>query len=173
MTTSHWKIVCALACTLLAGIVNAELIVIYDSGRSWPIDEFLGPPKNNRPSGDQQLSSTAMLGVAEPRNLLPIRSPGLSPGDVKGREHDFRFAQAFFLVGSDARSQRWLEEHRDQLLQFGAVGLLVQAESLQDLEVMAEIANGLPITPASGSDIAKALGVAHYPVAISDGRIWQ
>ena len=55
----------------------------------------------------------------------------------------------------------------------GAVGLLVEATSLEDLRAIAEIADGLPITPASGSDIAKALGIAHYPAGISGGRIWQ
>jgi integrating conjugative element protein (TIGR03765 family) len=77
------------------------------------------------------------------------------------------------LVGADDRSKRWLERHRSRLLQLNAIGLLVQAESSADLEAIAAIANGLPITPASGAGIAKALSVSHYPLAISDGRIWQ
>jgi hypothetical protein len=53
------------------------------------------------------------------------------------------------------------------------VGLLVDAASIEDLQPIASIADGLPITPAAGSDIASALGVMHYPFAVSDGRIWQ
>ncbi len=55
----------------------------------------------------------------------------------------------------------------------GAVGLLVEATSIEDLRAIAELADGLPITPASGSDIGKALGISHYPAGISGGRIWQ
>ena len=55
----------------------------------------------------------------------------------------------------------------------GALGMLVEASSVEDLRNIARLAEGLPITPASGSDIAKAIGIAHYPFAISGGRIWQ
>jgi integrating conjugative element protein (TIGR03765 family) len=51
--------------------------------------------------------------------------------------------------------------------------MLVQAETLEDLRVIAELANGLSILPASGSDIAKALGISHYPVLISTHSIEQ
>jgi len=45
--------------------------------------------------------------------------------------------------------------------------MLVQAETVDDLGAVAELANGLPILPASASDIARALGLAHYPVLIT------
>ena len=162
-----------LICTLAVGAVGAELIVIYDSGRTRPISEFLGPLTKNSPSNNNQTAATALLGTTAAANLLPIRSPCLSPGDVIRRSHSLPFAKVFFLVGSDVRSQRWLRRHREQLQKMDAVGLLVQAASIEDLERMADITAGLPMTPASGSDIAKALGVRHYPFAISDGYIWQ
>jgi integrating conjugative element protein (TIGR03765 family) len=51
--------------------------------------------------------------------------------------------------------------------------MLVQADTLEDLRTIAELADGLPILPASASDIAKALGVSHYPVLISTHAIEQ
>jgi integrating conjugative element protein (TIGR03765 family) len=92
---------------------------------------------------------------------------------VPARQFDTPVPVAFFMIGSDDESLRWLRKHRDLLLSQGAVGLLVDASNKEDLEVVAETASGLPITPASGEDIAKALGVKHYPFAVSEGRIWQ
>ena len=77
------------------------------------------------------------------------------------------------MIGSDAASLRWLRDQHQKLTSLGAVGLLVQADTEQDLVTVAEAAEGLSITPASGGDIALALGVKHYPVAITEGRLWQ
>lgn len=77
------------------------------------------------------------------------------------------------MIGSDAISKRWLKQHRKALKQMGAVGLLVDVTSLEDLRAITELADGLSITPASGSDIAKSIGIRHYPVGISGGHIWQ
>jgi len=66
-----------------------------------------------------------------------------------------------------------LQDHRERLNEIGAVGMLVQADSLEDLRVIAKLADGLSILPASGSDIAQALGISHYPVLISTHSIEQ
>jgi integrating conjugative element protein (TIGR03765 family) len=55
----------------------------------------------------------------------------------------------------------------------GAVGMLVHAETIDDLRVMAELAKGLSILPAPATDIAEALGLSHYPVLISREGIAQ
>ena len=55
----------------------------------------------------------------------------------------------------------------------GAVGMLVQADTLEDLRRVAQMAGGLAILPASATDIAKALGIRHYPVLISSHGIEQ
>ena len=170
--TSRCLLVALVTCSV-AGSALAELVVIYDSGRTRPIIEFTAPLIRKQRPPMRPAATPAGPGIAEPANLLPIRSAGLSPGPVEDRDHAFAFAQAFFDIGSDVDSQRWLQGHRQQLLELGATGLLVQAESIEDLETIAEIAAGLSITPASGSDIAKALAVTHYPFAISAGRIWQ
>ena len=71
------------------------------------------------------------------------------------------------------RSRQWLQDHRDRLKEIGAVGMLVQADTLDDLRTIAELADGLSILPASASDLAKALGISHYPVLISTHAIEQ
>jgi integrating conjugative element protein (TIGR03765 family) len=82
-------------------------------------------------------------------------------------------SQPFFLIGSDPWSRQWLVDHRDQLRALNAVGMLVQAESVADLEAMAALADGLPVLPAPGDDIARALGIRHIPVLISRHGIEQ
>ena len=70
-------------------------------------------------------------------------------------------------------SRQWLVEHRDRLQSISAVGMLVQADTLEDLRRVAQLAGGLAILPASATDIAKALGIRHYPVLILSHGIEQ
>ena len=113
------------------------------------------------------------MGAAELERLLPIRSPGLTPGRVARLDSKRPFARPFFLIGSDGLSREWFATHRDRLAEIGAVGMLVEAETLDDLHAIAAIADGLPILPASASDIAEALGLSHYPVLITKDGIEQ
>ena len=162
---------------LITATAAAELIVIYDNGRSIALGPLLGPVQKNTVPQPQPQPQPAPApnrrGVAKPVALLPIVSSGLSAGDVEEHALSVPFPGAFFMLGSDDRSMRWLLQHRERLLALEAVGLLVEASSLDDLERVAVIANGLKITPASGVDIAAALGVKHYPFAVTGGRIWQ
>jgi integrating conjugative element protein (TIGR03765 family) len=97
----------------------------------------------------------------------------LTPGRVERRALDLNFARPFFLIGADSLSRRWLKARRAELRRVGAVGMLVQAETVDDLRLVAELADGLPILPAPASDIAAALGLSHYPVLISNQGIEQ
>ena len=79
----------------------------------------------------------------------------------------------FFLIGSDPRSRDWLVTHRDRLAEIGATGMLVEADTVDNLRTIAGLAKGLPILPASATDIAQALGLEHIPVLISRRGIEQ
>ncbi len=170
------RIACLVSLLVLLGTASlaaAELIVIHDNGQARPLSDFLGPLESGEPDKVPNVPEKNQLGAADVSSLLPIHSPGLTPGKVTPRAHHAPFASALFLIGSDAMSKRWLVQHRQSLKAMGAVGLLIEASSLEDLRAIAALADGLPITPASGADIAKALGIRHYPVCISAGRIWQ
>ena len=157
-----------MALALIPTLAVAALTVIYDSGDTQPIAPFLdafgSAGESPRQSPDIRKQP---LGAADPASLLPIQSPGLTPGEVEARSHERPFARPFFLIGSDTQSRQWLQDHRDRLKALGAVGMLVQADTLEDLRAIADLAQGLPILPASASDIAKALGITHYPVVIT------
>ena len=157
---------------------GSALTVIYDSGETYSLAPFFevfdedtdrreGPPASPIPP------SPPAMGAAELERLLPIRSPGLTPGRVARRDSKRPFGRPFFLIGADGRSREWFATHRDRLAEIGAVGMLIEAETLDDLRAIAAIADGLPILPASASDIAAALGLVHYPVLITKDGIEQ
>jgi len=179
----------------------ADLTVIYDSGRTKSIAPLLSPFLVDKERLDEELAdeeesgdsdkpanstdpnalAVSTLGPGAISNLLPVRSPGLQVGDLAGiqlkPEVLPRLAQGnprpFFLIGSDEVSLQWLAAHRDTLKSLGAAGMLVQADTEQDVRQVANIALGLSITLSSGSDLARALGVNRYPVLITRDGIMQ
>ena len=159
---------------LSPALAGAALTVIYDSGNTQPIAPFLDAFESSETTAPQHPAiQSPQLGAADPASLLPIHSPGLTPGPVQPKTHDRPFARPFFLIGSDNLSRQWLLEHRDRLKEIGAAGMLIQADTLDDLQTIAELAAGLSVMPASASDIAKALGISHYPVLITPHGIEQ
>ena len=153
--------------------VQVQPEVIFDNGRTRPIAPYLEPVEDAPLEEEPALTPGPLLGAADMRNLLPVRSPGLSPGPVEARTQPRPLSRPVFLVGSDPLSRRWLARHRERLQALHAVGLLVQADTVDDLEAVAELGRGLSIMPASGTDLARALGLVHYPVLVTSRGIEQ
>ena len=151
----------------------AEVTVIFDSGHTRSLAPYLEILESSEHVNHSQPTRGNTLGAADIQTLLPIRSPGLSPGPMQSRAHNRPFARPFFLIGSDPRSRQWLVKHRERLKAIGAVGMLVQADTLEDLQATARLSGGLPIMPASAADIASVLGVSHYPVLVTSQGIEQ
>lgn len=155
----------------------AELAVIYDSGATEPLAPYLEAFGELPPAAPVEAQPSTRLGAADLSRLLPIRTPALTPGPVSPRPlslpNGATLPRPFFLIGADPQSRHWLETHREPLAEIHAVGMLVNAESAADLEAIAGIARGLPILPASATDIAQALGLEHIPVLISRRGIEQ
>ena len=180
----YCRLLTGLLCVLSSTLSWAELIVIYDSGETQPLAPYLQSLRPEKPQSKPQNKprpQTQLLGPADIGNLLPMRSPGLTVGTISplasNKPKVTLLAKGnprpFFLIGADKRSQQWLATYRSQLVSLGAVGMVVQANTLEELERIATIAGGLPITLGSASDIAKALGIRHYPVLISAQGVEQ
>ena len=155
-------------CLSCVPIVQAgsPLIVIYDSGNTSPIESYL--PKRSEP-----LPKQPRLSPANKAFQLPIDTPSMSPGIVKVTAKPLKYLQqTLFLVGTDTRSKAWLEAKHDQLVKLNAVGLLVQVDTLKDIQTMQALAKGLRLIPASAESFAKPLALKHYPVLISKGG-WE
>ncbi len=177
-----------LASLTLAPTVLAELTVIYDSRQTRPLAPLLRPLFPNQPPAadaaspkNQNLAPASTLGPADLSTLLPVQSPGLQVGDIAGRQLApsvlARLAQGnprpFFLVGSDEVSLRWLAHHRNTLQSLGAVGMLVQADTAEDVRSAVAAAQGVPMTLGAGDDLARALGIDRYPILITREGLQQ
>lgn len=146
-----------------------ELTVIHEAPGTRPLSDFLGTSSKTPTRRPLPQPPNAW----DLRTLLPIHSPGLTPGPVAPREHKLSFTQPVFLIGADELSKVWLARHRARLEALGAIGLLVEAKAHADLEAIAELAGVLPIVPAPAADIAAVMGLRHYPVCITPTRLWQ
>ncbi len=148
--------------------VSEALTVIYDSGNTQSISQYL-PQRFEQENTQQSRQSVLLKKQKMLAYTLPITTPSLSPGVVTASPKAFRYLQQpLFLVGSDERSKHWLIEKREQLIELGAVGLLIQAEDTKDVEAMVILAQSLRLMPASAEGFAAELGLTHYPILLSN-----
>lgn len=152
------------------------LIVVEDRGgtSALPYYEALnlqprGPGLAKPPFTVPALPSRA----AGEADMLPVRSTKLTPGRVARRVIEAPGLQPFFLVGDDAASHAWLHRHAATLRDRGAVGLVVNVESIQALARLRDSAPGVQLAPVAADDLANRLGVRHYPVLITSTGIEQ
>ena len=158
----------------------AAPVVLFDNGHTQPIPfpkvmNVTTVPPTIPASAPAHASATALSAV----NRLPIRTRGMQVGTlaaatVAAIKPNLQYlSQAFFVIGSDDYSLRWLRHYHDTLIKVGAVGLLVQAETQADLQQVAQAGRGLTIAPVSGLTLVKALKLTHYPVLISHRGVEQ
>lgn len=171
-------LMCAFALlTLVAYGANEPLIVVEDRGgvSALPYYEALRLKTSTAPETAPQPSDVARGpgGRFSEADLLPVRSRLLTPGDVERRRIEAPGLRPLFLVGDDERSQAWLRQRIDHLRELDAVGLVVNVESLASLKALRHLAPGLTLSPGSGDDIARRLGLKHYPVLITATHVEQ
>jgi integrating conjugative element protein (TIGR03765 family) len=150
--------------------VLAQPVVIFDQGPTRPVADYLEPlPVLAMPA------PKAPAKLAVPAHAYPLRTLGLSPGAVESRTVRLPqlAAAPFFLVGSDAFSRQWLASQAGRLAAMGAVGFLVEASSEADWQAARQLAPGVPITVLDAAELAKSLGLSHYPVLVSSGQVAQ
>jgi len=164
------KTVLLIACTLSSGTAIAAPTVIYDSGKTEPMSQYLASIKTEAPHSGIRPPPA----VNPPLENLPVRTPEMTPGPVTAKRIDQpHLSRPLFLLGSDDRSKSWLAQYRDKLIEAHAVGMIVDVETNRDLENLKRIGKGLQMVAAPGGQLAKQLGLTHYPVLISKSSIEQ
>ena len=155
---------------------QAAVAVIYDSGHTQPIAPYTDTVRR----AEQPDSTVPPHPTIDPLSTrLPVRTTRMSPGPLQGQpaaEIQQRLAhmtQPFFIIGSDRTSLQWLRQQRNRLRALGAVGLVVQARSITELQRVQRTGDGLTIIPVPGDSLSEALGLTRYPVLISQGGIEQ
>ncbi|EKO1024364.1 integrating conjugative element protein [Salmonella enterica subsp. enterica] len=149
------------ALTVVADLGGESTVPLFDAVNN-EINEFT-PPRTLTPSSP----SASPVTVDE---MLPVSTPEMTPGRVENRRSELTGMAPVFLVGDDALSRRWLEQRRGDLQQLHATGLVV---NVTDGTALQTLAPGLTLLPASASDIARRLGLAHYPVLITADGLSQ
>lgn len=72
-----------------------------------------------------------------------------------------------FMVGDDDLSRAWLIRMLPKLRALRASGMVVNVESARGLAALRAQAAGLTLMPASGDDLARRLGLRHYPTLVT------
>lgn len=106
-------------------------------------------------------------------HMLPVRSTLLTPGTVENRVIEAPGLNPLFLVGDDERSRTWLRRHAERLRRLNAVGLVVNVESQTALDALRRLGPGLVLSPVAADDLARRLGIRHYPVLVTATGIEQ
>ena len=152
-----------LASVLLCSVAYGDdgLTVIFDSGKTVSLAPYL--PE------EMKSDVSAIPPKPDPAPFqLPITTSSMQPGNVEVAPKSLRYLQRpLFLIGSDAMSRNWLIAKRDQLIEIGAVGLLIEVNSLEQIEDIMALAQGLQLVPTSADSFAVQLGLTHYPVLLS------
>ncbi|WP_024910508.1 PFL_4695 family integrating conjugative element protein [Chania multitudinisentens] len=157
----------ALALGVASFTVQAELTVIADLGGQSTSAYFEGI--NNQGAVAEAPGERSM----SPVTGLPVTTPELTPGKVVARTLSLPGMRPMFLIGDDDLSRRWLSLRRDTLVQLNAVGLVVNVASEVAFNDLKKQADGMELLPVSGSDLAKRLGLSHYPVLLTEKGLEQ
>ena len=156
-----------------AGFAAADPIVLQDQGPTTSIDRY-GIPAIALPR--QPVPLPAQGGnLPAPAPAYPVETPGLSPGAFAPFTVNLPqlAGRPLFIVGSDESSRNWLARHQGRLAQINAAGLLVQAQGPDDYNAMKSLAGALPLAAVNAQELAKTLGLSHYPALVSSGRVEQ
>ena len=100
-------------------------------------------------------------------------TPELSPGKTADRPLQLPGIGALFLIGDDALSREWLKANAGALAEQHAAGMIVNVTDMDTVRELRELAPGVSLAPASGSELARRLQIEHYPVLITDTGLTQ
>ncbi len=151
-------IICICFCSLAQA--KEPFTVIFDSGNTLPVEPYL-PEEIKEISPPEPRTDPAIF-------QLPISTPSMRPGVVNIEPVSLQYLQRpLFLVGVDDWSKQWLIAKREQLIEINAIGLIIEAQSLDQIREVMQLAEGLEIAPASAESFAPDLGLTHYPILLS------
>jgi len=150
---------------LFSTLAIATPVLLFDSGKTVSITPYTDAIQVYNPKKVKPITVF---------NPLPVETPNLSPGKVVKRRIDQPYlSNPMFLIGNDRLSYQWLVSNKELLKRINAIGMLVNVKTMKELRYVESLAKGLKIIPASAIDLAKQLGIKHYPVLISKQFIEQ
>lgn len=159
--------------SLVTTTALANLNVIADIGGDDASPYFEGINRQSDAVAPPAMSQAPISADEVEVTVLPVTTPELTPGVVAARPLQLPGIGALFIVGDDDASRLWLQANAEQLKSRHAAGLVVNVSNLPALQALRELAPGVPMAPASGSELARRLQLSNYPVLITDTGLSQ
>lgn len=153
-------------------VVSAEPYRLHQK----PVEKTTGKPLEMIRQEIESTRTEALKTIqAQPPSFhFPYKMEGLSLGKVSPtRINKPELPRPFFLLGGDERSRAWLKKNLKKFKAAGAIGFLVEAKSMDELNKMRELAGEVQIWRFDWSGLAQEFGVNHYPVYITATSIEQ
>jgi len=151
-----------------------QLVVVDDVGGESAIPYYVAISADNI---DEKAGYVPDLNRIKPfgfSDMLPVKSAFLSVGRVSRQKLNLSPGMTpFFIVGSDSTSFQWLEKNVGFLRSINAVGLVTQVNTIHELSALASAAKGLELRPVVADEVARQVGLRHYPVLIKSDGISQ
>jgi len=108
----------------------------------------------------------------------PVKTSSMTVGRVTESEaKDIPYQVAsrpLFIIGYDPVSIDWLKKNTRLLIEKKAVGMVVNVNSKKQMQKLRQVAGGkVLMQPVQGDDIAKNLGIKHYPFYMSNEGVMR
>jgi integrating conjugative element protein (TIGR03765 family) len=142
-------------------------VVVYRGAQSVPTAPYIQAFVQPREKHCTRLESTPKTGVTPLGTRLPLMPRQLRPG-LPSAQQTRAPVQPFFIIGMDRTSLDWLSRTLPTLLAINAIGMVVQAASREDWQLLQSKAQGsglsLALYPDTG--LKEAYGITTYPVLV-------
>ncbi|EOT2581502.1 integrating conjugative element protein [Escherichia coli] len=123
----------------------------------------------------ENISELSTSSEPSQQGVFPVICTRLHPGSVMKRQLLTGWGPVFIIGddGDDPFSLRWMSEHLEILKSLNALGLVVNVESVERMEVLQQRADGLLLLPVICDNFVQALQLNAYPVLITEMEISQ
>ncbi|MBV6540750.1 integrating conjugative element protein [Ursidibacter maritimus] len=151
--------------------ISAELKVIADLGGESAV-RFYEPIQPVHSETAPKHPNAIPSQVTE-EQLLPVVSHKWSVGKVQAKSLNLPGALPMFLIGADETSRQWLSQHRDDLVKMNAMGLVINVNTVDEMNILRNIVPELTLMPSPADTLAERLGIFHYPLLLTAEGISQ
>lgn len=132
--------------------------------------------KNIEPINNEQLNSLIESSKSNFSLDLfyPLSPVEMTPGLMKEVRFDKELRLSpFAIAGTDGLSMDWLKFRSAKLAELKAPIFVIQAESVNDIDLLRNEFPELKFVPASSDGIGKMLNVKTYPFLVTSKGVWQ
>lgn len=172
----------------MATSASAELVVIYDTGRTVPLKHHADISAVKRSINSSQLDpikteelTQSIINVDKTmaKQMLAGQFP-IIPNHLSAQrwnkthiKHDRPEVSPLFIFGDDKYSLQWLSLNKDFFKKMGAVGLMTKVDSLESYIAIRKQYPDLTIYPTNADFITTEFSINVYPVLITPKGIIQ